>query len=351
MKALRVKEFGKPLVLEEIPRPEPGYGQVLVRLSVTGVCHTDLHQWRGDWPVMVAGMSASGVSVLGHEGVGVVEEVGPGVSMLRRGDRVGVPWMNYWCGACEACLSGYPHWCERARYTSVHVDGTYAEYALIHEVAAPTIPRELSDEQAAPMLCGGITAYGAVRKLVTELRIPPGKPIAVIGAAGGLGHFAVQIAKSFGYRVVGVDVGRERVEFVERLGADYAVEAGDAEKLVREKLGGVYASLVFAPRVRAYELGLKILRPLGALVVVGAPAEAEGPIPLTPIASLVYGVRVIPTIVGVRHEFEELFKLAVEGKVRSYISRSIGLNPAEVMALFEDLEKGGYLGRAVIRVS
>jgi len=148
-----------------------------------------------------------------------------------------------------------------------------------------------------------------------------------------------------------VDVGRERVEFVERPGADYAVDAGDAEKLVREKLGGVYASLVFAPRVRAYELGLKILRPLGALVVVGAPAEAEGPIPLTPIASLVYGVRVIPTIVGVRHEFEELFKLAVEGKVRSYISKSIGLNPAEVMALFEDLEKGRYLGRAVIRIS
>jgi propanol-preferring alcohol dehydrogenase len=351
MKALRIKEFGKPMVLEDVPKPSPGYGQVLVRLSVTGVCHTDLHQWRGDWPVMANLMRQSGVSIIGHEGVGVVEEVGPGVTRLRRGDRVGVPWMNYWCGGCEACLSGYPHWCYNVKYTSAHVNGTYAEYALIHEVAAPIIPKELPEEQVAPMLCGGITAYGAVRKLVTVLGIPPGKPVAIIGAAGGLGHYAVQIAKAFGYKVVGIDVGAERVKFVESLGADYAVDATEAEMVVKEKLGGVYASLVFAPRIKAFELGLKILKPpFGSLVVIGAPAEAEGFIPITPIHALVYNVKIIPSIVGVTHEFEELFKLAVEGKVKSHIGRVITLNPEELMKLYEDLEKAKYLGRAIIRI-
>jgi propanol-preferring alcohol dehydrogenase len=230
------------------------------------------------------------------------------------------------------------------------VNGTYAEYSLIHEIAVPAIPKEISDEQAAPMLCGGITAYGAVRKLVTELRIPPGKSIAIIGAAGGLGHYAVQIAKAFGYKVVGIDVGSERVKFVEKLGADYSVDAAEAEKFVREKLGRVYASLAFAPRIKGYELGLRILRPLGSLVVIGAPAEAEGPIPITPIHSLAQGTKITPTIVGVTHEFNELFNLAVEGKVRSHIGRIISLSSEEVMRLYEDLENGRYLGRAIIRV-
>jgi propanol-preferring alcohol dehydrogenase len=109
MRALRVREFGKPMVFEDAPKPSPGYGQVLVRISVTGVCHTDLHLWRGDWPGMAIMMRQSGVSILGHEGVGIVEEIGPGVSRLRKGDRVGIPWMNYWWGACEGCLSGHPH--------------------------------------------------------------------------------------------------------------------------------------------------------------------------------------------------------------------------------------------------
>jgi propanol-preferring alcohol dehydrogenase len=352
MKALRIKEFGKPMVLEDVPRPSPGYGQVLVRLSVTGVCHTDLHQWKGaDWPALTDIMRQTGTTVVGHEGVGVVEEVGPGVTRLRRGDRVGIPWMNYWCGGCEACLSGYPYWCKNVKYTSAHVDGTYAEYALIHEVAAPIIPRELPDEQVAPMLCGGITAYGAVRKLVTVLRIPPGKPVAIIGAAGGLGHYAVQIAKAFGYKVIGIDVGAERVKFVESLGADYAVDATEAERFVKEKFDGVYASLVFAPKIKGYELGLKILKsPFGSLVAVGLPAQAEGVIPITPLQSIFYNVSIIPSLVGVTHEFEELFKLAVEGKVKSHISRVISCNPEEVMKLFEDLEKAKYLGRAVIRI-
>jgi len=351
MKALRIKEYGKPLVKEEVPKPSPGYGQVLVKLNVTGICHTDLHQWKGDWSSVRQVMDLTNTKILGHEGIGVVEEVGPGVTRLSRGDRVGIPWMNYWCGGCELCLLGYPHWCSNAKYTSANIDGTYAEYAIIHEIAAPKVPKELSDIEAAPMMCGGITAYGAVRKLVTDVKLPAGKTVAVIGAAGGLGHYAVQIAKAFGYKVVGIDIGQERLKFVEKLGADYVVDASEAEKFVREKIGGVYASLVFTPRIKGYELGLRLLKPPGALIVVGVPAESEGPIPITPVASILGLIRVIPSMVGVTNEFEDLFKLAVDGKVKSNVSKVIEFSEGDINTTFEELEKGRYLGRAVMKIS
>ncbi len=348
LRAAYIDDWGKPLSIKDVPKPQPGPGEVLVRLRVTGVCHTDLHQWKGDWPLVKIAMEAFNVRILGHEGVGVVEEVGPGVTRLQRGDRVGVPWMNDWDGTCEICLSGYPHWCVNAKITSVHVNGTYAEYALISEKAAPKIPKELSDVDVAGMLCGGVTAYGAVRKLVTEARIPPGKPIAIVGAAGGLGHYAVQIAKAFGYTVVGIDVGVERIEFVKKLGADYAVEASEAEAFVKEKLGGVYASLVFAPRISGYNLGIRILRTMGTLVVIGAPSHTEGSFNAVPIDILASGMRILPSVVGVTHEFEELFNLALQGKVRSHVALVKPLS--EVNDVFERLEKTRYVGRAVLQI-
>ncbi|MEM0276902.1 zinc-dependent alcohol dehydrogenase [Pyrobaculum sp.] len=348
MRAAVIKEWGKPLSIEDVPKPEPGPGEVLVRIHASGVCHTDIHQWKGDWPSVKYIMEKHGVRILGHEGIGVVEEVGLGVSRLRKGDRVGVPWMNSWCGACEYCLSGYPHWCPHAKNTSVHVNGTHAEYAIIHEKAAPKIPKEIGDVEAAPLMCAGVTAYGAIRKLVTEARIPPGKPIAIIGAAGGLGHYAVQIAKAFGYVVLGVDVREDRVKFVEKIGADYAIDAKSAEKFAKDKFGGVYASVVFTPKIAGYELGLKMLRPLGALVSVGIPDVKEGVIPLYPLTVVGMGIRVFGSAVGVTHEFEELFNLVVAGKVKSHVTMIADLS--EINTIFKELEEGKIVGRAVLKI-
>ncbi|ABO08735.1 zinc-dependent alcohol dehydrogenase [Pyrobaculum calidifontis] len=348
MRAAVIKEWGTPLEVTDVPKPEPGPGEVLVRISASGVCHTDIHQWKGDWPPVQALMIQHGVRILGHEGIGVVEEVGLGVSTLKKGDRVGVPWMNYWCGRCEYCLSGYPHWCPHAKYTSVHVDGTHAEYAIISERATPRIPKEISDVEAAPLMCAGVTAYGAVRKLITEAAIPPGKPIAIIGAAGGLGHYAVQIAKAFGYTVVGIDVGAERVKFVEKLGADYAVDVGEADKFVMDKWGGVYASVVFTPRLEGYRLGLRLLRPLGALVFVGLPDMKEGGLELYPLVVVGRGIRIFGSSVGVTHEFEELFNLVVQGKVKSHVTKTASLS--EINEVFKDLEEGKIVGRAVLKI-
>src|SRR6266581_3765678 len=174
------------LNIRDVPVPEPGDGEALVRISAAGVCHSDLHLARGDW----IGVPRTGS--LGHEAIGVVESVGRGAEQfVAVGDRVilglGGAGGAYWCGACRYCLSG----------------------------------------QEAPLACGGLTAYGAVKKLVNH-HVMPGRPIAVIGAAGGLGHYAVQIATAFGYEVVGVDVGSERLDFVKSLGAVMALDASDA---------------------------------------------------------------------------------------------------------------------------
>lgn len=348
MRAAAIRRWGEPLELEELPRPEPGPGEVLVRIRASGVCHTDLHLWRGDWPGARRAMERRGIRVLGHEGVGEVEELGPHVERLKKGDRVGIPWMNYWCGLCEYCSMGAPQWCEELRETSLHVNGTYAEYAVVSERGALRIPAFLGEEQAAGLLCGGLTAYGAVRKLVAEARLPPGKGVAVIGAAGGLGHYAVQVAKAFGYRVIGIDRGAERVRFVEGLGADVALDAMEGLEALRRRTGDVHAALVFTPSIEGYALSLRLIRNAGTLVVVGSPPEEEGTLPASPDFLLSRGLRILPSVVGLPHEFAELLALVEQGKVSSHVGRVAPLQ--EVNAVLGELLENRYLGRAVLRI-
>ncbi len=345
MRAAVVRVWGQPLVLDEVDTPHPGPGDVRVRLTVSGVCHSDVHQWKGGWPAERAVMESLGIRILGHEGVGLVDELGPGASRLRLGDRVGVPWMNSWCGACDVCLTGYPQWCPNSRTTSVSVNGTFAEYATVSERAAVPVPATIEDADAAPLMCAGVTAYGAVRRLVSELRIPPGKIVAVVGGAGGLGHYAIQIAKALGYRVAGVDVGPERVQFMARLGAEWALDASEAKDRIR-KLGGADASLVFTPKIAGYELALKLTRLVGGVVAVGIPDPAEGPLPVTPSGLISHGTRVIPTSVGVTHEFEELFQLYDRGLVRGHVARRGTLG--DLSTILQDMAEAKYVGRAVV---
>lgn len=347
MKAACLRRWAAPLVLEELARPRPGPGELLVRIRATGVCRTDLHLWKGHWPGAKRDMERLGVRVLGHEGVGEVEEVGLGVRRFSEGDRVGIGWMNHWCGLCYACSSGAPQWCEELRETSVHLNGTYAEYAIVSERGARAIPAFLSYEQAAGLLCGGLTAYGAVRKLVTDVGLPPGRKVAVLGAAGGLGHYAVQIAKAFGYAVLGIEKGAARVRFVEELGADVALDAEEGVGALRAKAKDVHAALVLAPTIEAYGLALRLLSPPGALIAVGSPAEEQGPLPASPDFLLAKGIRVLPSLVGLPHEFEELLALYEQGKVRSHIGRLAPLE--EVNRVLQELQGGRYLGRAVLK--
>ncbi len=216
------------LILKDVPKPSPGFEEALIRITAAGVCHSDVHLVKGDWPRFVRPFPIP----MGHEGIGIVEELGPGAEkFVKKGDRVilglGGSGGGYWCGACEYCLSGRPRLCKETK----PILGTYAEYISLWVKSLVKLPEAVSDREV-PLACGGLTAYSAVKKLL-KYDVLPGKPVAVIGAAGGLGHYAVQVAKAFGYKVVGVDVGQEKMDFVKSLGADYAVDASEAAKFVK----------------------------------------------------------------------------------------------------------------------
>jgi propanol-preferring alcohol dehydrogenase len=282
---------------------------------------------------------------IGHEAIGVVESLGAGAErFVRVGDRVilglGGAGGGYWCGACEYCLKGEPRHCPETK----GIIGTFAEYFPVYARSLVKLPDDIGDHEA-PLACGGLTAYGAVKKLLKH-HVLPGRAVAVIGAAGGLGHYAVQIATAFGYRVVGVDIGEARLEFVRSLGAHLAVDADEAEEVVQRELGGVDASLVFSAKMAGFRLGMKLLRRKGLFVAVGLPATSEGNIELNPFEFFMKDPTIIYSAVGTVQDMRELIDLAAAGRVKSHVSRVGSLT--DLPSIFDELEAGKYLGRAVI---
>lgn len=340
MKAARLEDGH--LHIREVEVPEPGWQEALIRIKAAGVCHSDLHIARGDWQ----GLPRSGV--IGHEAIGVVEKLGPGAeAFIAVGDRVilglGGTGGGYWCGACEYCLKGEPRHCAQSK----GIMGTFAEYFTVYAQSLVKLPDTVGDHEA-PLACGGLTAYGAVKKMLRH-HVLPGRPIAVIGAAGGLGHYAVQIAAEFGYKVVGVDIGAERLEFVRSLGAHLAVDASEAAEVVQRELGGVDASLVFSAKMAGFRLGMQLLRRKGLFVAVGLPATSEGNIELNPFEFFFKDPTIIYSAVGTVQDMRELVDLAAAGKVTSHISRVGRID--ELDTIFDELEGAKYLGRAVVDLS
>ena len=244
MKAAVVHEFGSPLSIEELRKPEPGPGQVVVRVETSGLCHTDIHAAHGDWPVKPAPPF-----VPGHEGVGLVERVGAGVTRLREGDRVAVPWLGWACGACEACASGWETLCPDARYTGYMVDGGFAEYVLADAAFAGLVPEGIDPLDAAPLTCAGVTTYKAVK--VSGAR--PSDLVAVFGV-GGLGHLAVQYARIAGATVAAVDIVDSKLDVAKRLGAEYGINAATHDPVAAiQALGGADSAIVLAATPTACE--------------------------------------------------------------------------------------------------
>jgi propanol-preferring alcohol dehydrogenase len=335
MKAARLEEGA--LQIMDAPAPVPGAEEALVRISASGVCHSDLHIVRQQ-------IATGGSSGLGHEAIGIVEALGPGAERFAQvGDRVilGLGGMGgYWCGACDYCLRGEPRHCAERK----QILGTFAEFICVWAKSLVKVHAEI-DDQEAPLACGGLTAYGAVKKL-SKHDVPPGGTVAVIGAAGGLGHYAVQLASLFGYRVVGVDIGAERLDFVRSLGAELALEPDEAVEVVRRELGGVHAALVFSAKLAGFKTGLKLLRPGGLFVAVGLPPRSEGNLELNPMEFFMRDPTLIYSAVGTVQDMRELVDLAAAGRVQSHVSRTGVLT--ELPTIFDELEAASYLGRAVV---
>lgn len=337
MKAARLEEGA--LHVRDVPVPAPGPDEALVRITASGVCHSDLHIARGDW----AGVPASGG--IGHEAIGVVEALGAGAERYASvGQRVilGLGGMGggFWCGACDHCLGGKPQLCAQAK----PIIGTFAEQFAVWAPSLVALPDSVGDEEA-PLACGGLTAYGAVKKLQKH-GVVPGSTVAVIGAAGGLGHYAVQLASSFGYRVVGVDIGEERLAFARSMGAEVAVDAGEALEVVHRDFGGVHACLVFSARIAGFELALQLLRRGGLFVGVGLPPSSDGNLQINPFQFLFMDPTLVYSATGTVQDMRELVALVAAGKVKTHVSRTGPLS--ELDAIFDELQAGKYLGRAVI---
>ncbi|MGZ8962027.1 MAG: zinc-dependent alcohol dehydrogenase, partial [Methylophilaceae bacterium] len=215
MQAAVVEEFGAPLVLQGWDIPTPGPGQILVKTEACGVCHTDLHAAHGDWPGR-----PKLPFIPGHEGIGIVVALGAGVTSVKEGDRVGVPWLYSACGHCEYCLSAWETVCAKAEYGGYTKNGGFAEYILADPNYVAHIPAGLSAVDAAPIICAGITTYKGIK--VTEAK--PGEWIAISGV-GGLGHLAIQYAKVMGLRVCAVDIDDGKLAHAQRLGADVLINA------------------------------------------------------------------------------------------------------------------------------
>lgn len=305
MRASVVTAFDRPMEITERPVPEAGPGEILVRIEASGLCHTDIHAARGEWPVKPAPPF-----VPGHEGVGLVEQVGPGVTEHAVGDRVALPWLGWACGTCSYCVTGWETLCESQRNTGYSIDGAHAEYAVAAARYAVRVPDGVDPFEAAPLTCAGVTTYKAVK--VAGVR--PGERVAIFGI-GGLGHLAQQYAQIFGAETVAVDVTAEKLELATSLGAAHTVDAATTDPVERiTALGGVDVAIVLAASPRVIEQAHRSLRRGGRLVLVSLPADNAITLPV--FETVLKGITVLGSIVGTRADLAEVFALHAAGRTR-----------------------------------
>ncbi len=336
MKAAVVTELGKPLDILEMPVPKIGHGQVLVRVRASGVCHTDLHAAEGDWPV-----KPTAPFIPGHEGVGEVAQVGAGVTHLKEGDRVGVPWLHTACGRCEHCSGGWETLCESQQMTGYTVNGGYADYVAADADYVGLIPDGLDFGSASPVLCAGVTVYKGLKE--TEVR--PGQWVAISGI-GGLGHMAVQYAKAMGMHVVAVDIADDKLKLAKSLGADEVINATmvDPVKEVTTQIGGVHGALVTAVSTKAFEQATGMLRRHGTMSLVGLP---PGTFPLPIFEIVLKRITIRGSIVGTRLDLAESLAFAAQGSVKTTFTWDKLENINEV---FARMKNGRIDGRVVLDI-
>ncbi len=333
MKAAVVKQFKAPLVIEDVAKPTPGAGEVVVKIEASGLCHTDIHAAHGDWPV-----KPKLPLIPGHEGVGIVESLGAGVRTVKAGDRVCIPWLGSACGVCDFCTSGRETLCEQQTNTGYFVDGSYAEYAKASALYIGHVPAGVDPRDAAPLTCAGVTTYKAVKVAGTR----SSDLVAVFGI-GGLGHLAVQYAKIAGGTVVAVDLIDEKLDLARKLGADYVVNPRREDPVEAiKKLGGADQAICVAVSPKAFEQAYRSLRRGGTLAFVALPADNFMQLPI--FETVLNGITVVGSIVGTRADLAEVFELHARKRTQVvYETRKL----EQVNHCFEEVEKAQVPARLV----
>lgn len=340
MLAAMIEKHGEKLIVRaDVPTPEIGKGQILVKMKACGVCHSDIHTAHGDWP-----MKSRVPIIPGHEGVGVVVATGDEVSDVRLGDRVGIPWIHSTCGSCEYCSSGWETLCTRKRITGYTVNGCYSEFVKAQSGHVVKIPDNLSFVQTAPLLCAGLTSYKALKQTDTL----PGQFCTIVGAAGGLGHLAIQYAKALGLVVVAIDIGEDKLSYCRTLGADFVVDATDKDhcaRVVQHTGGGSHGVLCLATNTDAFTSAISMTRMRGTIVCVGLPTGAF-PVNIFELVNKCVTIRGSST--GSRQDLVEALDFASRGLVRCTTSTDSLLN---INDIFYRLANNKVVGRVVVEFS
>jgi propanol-preferring alcohol dehydrogenase len=337
MKAAVVVGFKEPLQIQEVPVPEVVPGRILVKVVSSGVCHTDLHAADGDWV-----FKPKPPFIPGHEAVGFVSAVGAGVTHVKEGDRVGVPWLHTTCGHCEHCMSSWETLCDRQQITGYTVNGGYAEFVLADPAYVGRLPSNVEFSAIAPILCAGLTVYKGLK----QLECKPGDWVAISGI-GGLGHLAVQYARAMGFHVAAVDIDDAKLALAKRLGAELVVNAMNVDpvKELQRSFRGAHGVLVTAVSRKAFEQGLGMLHKRGTMTILGLPPGEFG----LPIFDVVSNAKTIRgSTVGTRMDLREAIAFAAEGKVHTVYSEDKLEN---INDIFDRMRKGAIEGRVVMRVS
>ena len=316
-----------PLRLREIPTPEPGPGEVLIRVEVCAVCRTDLHVVEGDLPPHRPEI------IPGHEVVGWVERPGPGAARFRVGDRVGVAWLHRTCGACDYCARGDENLCDAPTFTGYDVHGGYAEYIVAPEAFVYPLPEGLGAREAAPLLCAGIIGYRALRRS----NIRPGEPLGLYGF-GASAHVVIQIARHWGCEVYVCTRGEKHQQLAREMGA---VWAGAADERPPRKLRG---SILFAPAGELVLPALEALDKGGTLALAGIYMT---PVPQMDYDRYLFRERTLQSVTAnTREDGRELLRLAAEIPIRTH-TEEFPLSAANEALL--KLKRDGINGAAVLR--
>jgi propanol-preferring alcohol dehydrogenase len=336
MKAAVVRQFGKPLVIEEVAIPEPGPEEIQIKMEACGVCHTDLHAAEGDWPI-----KPTPPFIPGHEGVGFVSGIGKKVKNVKEGDRVGLVWLYSACGHCVDCLAGQESCCSKAEFGGYTKNGGYAEYAVADPNYVAHLPSNVGFIDVAPIVCAGVTVYKGLKS--TNAR--PGEWV-VISGIGGLGHLAVQFAKAMGLHVAAVDVSDEKLALARKLGATLTVNAKeqDPAAFFQKEIGGAHAVLVTAPSIPAFTQAIGMARARGTIALNGLP---PGSFPLPIFEVVLKALTIRGSIVGTRLDLAEALSFASEGLVHATVKPE---SLDDINDVFKRMRAGAIDGRIVLDI-
>lgn len=341
-KAVYFETNNGPLIYKtDFPVPKPANDEILVHVQYSGVCHTDLHAWRGDWP-----LPTKLPLVGGHEGSGVVVAIGENVTNFKVGDLAGIKWLNGSCLGCEFCLKGAESNCKDAILTGYTHDGTFQEYATAKAVHAAKLPVGTDLAQIAPILCAGITVYKALK--VSETKA--GEWVAITGAGGGLGSLAIQYAKAMGFRPVAIDTSAAKEQLCKELGAevfiDFATSKDISKDIIAATKGGPHSVIHVAASEQAIQVSTNYVRPCGTIVLVGMPAQAQ--VKSDVFQHVVKTINIKGSYVGNRADTAEALEFFARGLVRTPI-HIVGLS--ELKSVYEKMEKNQIIGRYVLDTS